>query len=143
MKLDQQLAVLKVTKQLTLRKHKTKMQHLAEVKTGYNRFKVRRMKHGWKGYAVALREASQKEIAVYERMREALAAIGEELPEEVQEEIVEKLETAAPEPVAAEVVEAAVDEGEKKAVVEDEAEPDTGVGPAQSLELRNPFFDDV
>jgi hypothetical protein len=99
MKLEQQLAVAKATKASALGRVKQALAKLIQVKIAYNKFKVRRMKHGWLLYAASIQEAANKEMSLFTVIRDRLAALNVATGSEIGEKAADLL-SKAPEPAA-------------------------------------------
>jgi DNA repair exonuclease SbcCD ATPase subunit len=80
-----------------LRRYKRKTAQMIAVKDAYNKFKVRRMRHGWFLYADAMKEAAQKEMEILLRMRHLLEGLSADgVAEELSTAISGQLATPAP-----------------------------------------------
>jgi hypothetical protein len=99
-KFTQQEAAARAERIAALERYKMVLALLLKAKIGYNRFKVRQLRHGWTLYADALREAAEKEIDAFGRIREHLRG----LSLDGLSEAVDELAAAAPEPVPPEQI---------------------------------------
>jgi hypothetical protein len=101
-KMEQQLAASKAGKTEALKRLKEALARLIQAKAADNKFKVRRWKHGWLLYAAAIKEAAQKEMEIFVRIRDHLAgmSIDGSAPPQLEAQIAEKIAEPAPAPVS-------------------------------------------
>jgi hypothetical protein len=74
-KLEVTLQEAKQDKVDWLRRYKRKTIQIINVKNEYNKFKVRRIRHGWLLYSDAMKEAAQQEMDVLIRIRRLLESL--------------------------------------------------------------------
>jgi hypothetical protein len=93
-KLEASLISAKGKKSAALYEVKVRLAALIQAKDAYNKFKVRRFKHGWNLYGQGMKTVSEKEIVVFTKVRKHLAEIAEFGPEgqETAMELKEKVE---------------------------------------------------
>lgn len=135
-KLNQKLEEAKQNKRDYLRRYKRKLNQLINVKDAYNKFKVRRMRHGWILYAEAMKEASLKEMDVYAKMKNLLSSM--KVGEQFAEAVTQQITTPAPAPVELPNIETAVEDAPE--IPEPEPAPIEDEG-NQDHVPANPLFD--
>jgi hypothetical protein len=96
----QQEASAKAARIAALDRYRQILTLLRDAKIAYNKFKIRQLRHGWKLYAAALREAAEAEMDVFGRIKEHLQGLSVEGAQgELQRAATAQLAAPSPEAV--------------------------------------------
>jgi hypothetical protein len=105
-KLELAVSEAKRAKTEALDKFKAALAAVIEHKELYNKFRIRRLSHGWHLYATAIREAAEQEMDVFVKIRDHLATLDGVI--DLPAGATEALAKPSPEPVAPEAVASAI-----------------------------------
>ena len=105
-KYETRLQKAKGEKHVRLIEFKKKVAHVLHVKSGYNTFKVKRMKHAFTVYGQGIETAAEREADVYERIKVLLSELT--LDDAAQAAVAAQLSEPAPTPVPPEQVASSV-----------------------------------
>jgi hypothetical protein len=137
-KLEQEQKVLLEKQYTLLLKFKPALYRNIVQREKYIIFKARKFKDGFSQYAVALKTAAQKEIEIFERIKELLLTFETALPPEVEDAIAEAVQEPAPAAVSAEALQGIADEVD----LPREPEPTPIAQSARDAD-DSPFFEDA
>jgi hypothetical protein len=121
-KLEQELAALKEKRYTLLVRYKPALYRNMVQREKYNRFKVRRFRHGFRTYATALKHAYEREVEIFTRLKELLLGLEDALPAEIEDEIADVLRAPVPAAASAQTFEVAAGEVEMADLAPDHAE---------------------
>jgi hypothetical protein len=105
--LEQALLLAKTNKTEAIKHYKDGLMLMIEQKDLYNKFKVRRLSHGWHLYASAVKEAAQQELELFAKIRDHLETLDGviedvtgvlELPVPIEVEVIQSAVQGLPEP---------------------------------------------
>jgi hypothetical protein len=108
-KLEQELSALKEKQYAALTRFKPALHRNIVQRERYIQFKARKFREGFRGYAVALKSACEKEIEIYGKMKEILVGLEEALPIEIEEQVVVFVDAPPPEVVPVDALREAMD----------------------------------